>query len=265
MLFDRTSVYHLLSNSMLSFRNHKTSINSNIGRWIVRKATSKKAIQQELVFLNKHPIISIFIIAILILCGCWYYNSPYNTTRYTNQKIPTRQGSVAGVNSKEEGIINGDTQALILQPYLGIRILRSSQYPDATKTPGAVYENITEKDVCEPGYSKRVRNVPVLQKRSIYKSYGISYPQPAGTFEVDHFIPLSLGGSNDDKNLWLEPATPVPGFHEKDKVEFYLYNAIYAGKISIKDAQEGIRSDWYKIYQTLAPSKVYFDPDGEST
>jgi hypothetical protein len=87
-----------------------------------------------------------------------------------------------------------------------------------------VYENITEKDVCDPGYSKPIRNVPILQKKSIYRSYNVKFPQPSGAYEVDHFIPLSIGGSNDDKNLWPEPAVPIPGFREKDKVEYYLYS-----------------------------------------
>jgi hypothetical protein len=246
---------------MPSSRKRNDSPISDLGKVIIRKLTNEKAIEQEIVFLSKHPIVAIFVIAVLIIGGLWYYNSPYNTTRYSNPKTTSKEGSVAGANSKEEDIINGETQALILPAYLGFRILRAEKYPDATKTPGTVYENITEKDVCDSGYSKRVRNVPVLQKKSIYKSYGIKYPQPAGAFEVDHFIPLSIGGSNDDKNLWPQPAAPVPGFHEKDKVEFYLYNEICAGRIPIKTAQESIRSDWYKVYQNISPSALSTDPD----
>jgi hypothetical protein len=184
------------------------------------------------------------------MSGFWYYNSPFYTNEHN--KSNKRQGSVAGANSKENDIINGIDEALILPAYVGFRILNVDKYPNTSMTPGTVYQNITEKDVCDSGYSKRIRNVLVLQNKSIYYAYGIKYPQPSGAYEVDHFIPLSIGGSNDDKNLWPQPAQPLPGFREKDKVEFFLHNEICAGRISIKAAQENIRSDWYKVYQRIS-------------
>jgi len=70
-------------------------------------------------------------------------------------------------------------------------------------------------------------------------------------YEVDHFIPLELGGSNDIKNLWLEPAEPKPGFHEKDIVENCLHYQVCFGNESLQKAQEEIRSDWYSVYQRI--------------
>ena len=54
---------------------------------------------------------------------------------------------------------------------------------------------------------------------TVYAEYGVIYPQAPGAFEVDHFIPLEIGGSNDLTNLWPEPAAPTPGFHQKDQFE----------------------------------------------
>ena len=73
--------------------------------------------------------------------------------------------------------------------------------------------------ICAPGYASGVRDVSTATKEEVYAEYGVSYPQPLGAYEVDHFIPLEIGGSNDIKNLRLEPATPTPGFHQKDQFE----------------------------------------------
>ncbi len=141
----------------------------------------------------------------------------------------------------------------------------SRAYPDPLVTPGAVFQNVTEKDVCTPGYTKTVRDVSVKTKKKIYAQSHVSYPQPkVGMYEVDHFIPLELGGSNDESNLWLEPADPNPGFKEKDVVENYLHAQVCASKLSLKDAQEAIRVDWYKVYQTIQNKNYYkmnsYDP-----
>jgi hypothetical protein len=122
-----------------------------------------------------------------------------------------------------------------------------SLYPDSHLTPGDVLTTDAAA-VCTSGYSSSVRNVPVSEKRNVYEEYGVSYPEPQGRYEVDHFISLELGGSNDIKNLWPEPASPKPGFHEKDVVENYLHSEVCSGKISLQEAQKEISTDWYAVY-----------------
>ena len=65
--------------------------------------------------------------------------------------------------------------------------------------PGDTFE-VAAEDVCVPGYAKKVRAVPVWLKRQAYAEYGITQYK-AGDYEVDHLIPLSLGGSNSIRNL----------------------------------------------------------------
>ena len=120
-------------------------------------------------------------------------------------------------------------------------------YPNPKMTPG----DVLTKDatlVCKKGYSKSVRNVPLAEKREVYAEYNTSYPQPQGANEVDHFISLELGGSNNIKNLWLEPANPTPGFHEKDIVENYLHAQVCNGSMRLEEAQREIATDWYAVY-----------------
>ena len=128
--------------------------------------------------------------------------------------------------------------------------------PDHECSPGAVFENAKLTDICQDGYTKTVRNVPVSLKKKIYKAYGIPYPQPFGTYELDHLIPLTIGGSNDPANLFPEAKDPPPGFPDKDVVENYLHMEICSGNIDIKAAQAAIASDWTKIYQSLAPEDI---------
>ena len=79
--------------------------------------------------------------------------------------------------------------------------------------------------------------------------YGVSYPQASGAYEVDHFIPLEIGGSNDLTNLWPEPATPTPGFHQKDQFENFEHGQVCNGTISVAEAQSRMVSDWYLYWE----------------
>jgi hypothetical protein len=117
-------------------------------------------------------------------------------------------------------------------------------YPDARLTPGAVL-SVTAAQVSVAGYSSKVRNVPASEKRAVYAEYHLAYPQKAGAYECDHFIPLCLGGSNSTQNLWPEPA---PQFHWKDGLEVYLWHEVREHTVSLSEAQREIRVDWYAYW-----------------
>ena len=121
-------------------------------------------------------------------------------------------------------------------------------YPNHDLTPGDV---LTDDDsvVCVSGYTGGVRNVPESERKAIFALYHVSYPPVSGAYELDHFIPLELGGSNEPGNLWPEAADPIPGFHEKDLVENYLHKQVCAHNISLRDAQVMITNDWVAVYR----------------
>lgn len=118
--------------------------------------------------------------------------------------------------------------------------------PDADCTPGAVM-GISMDVICTTSTKGR-RAVTEAMKNQVYKEYGIT-THSTGMYEVDHFIPLELGGSNDIANLWPEPANPKPGFHEKDKVETALHDEVCkTHTMTLEDAQRTIATDWLQYY-----------------
>ena len=127
-------------------------------------------------------------------------------------------------------------------------------YPDPSLTPGDTLP-VTATQVCNPGYAARVRAVSTETKSMVYAEYYIA-SHPTGAYEVDHLIALELGGSNDIKNLWPEPAAPRPGFHEKDQLENTLHALVCDGRMALSPSQHELASDWYAAYLTLVLGKA---------
>lgn len=127
--------------------------------------------------------------------------------------------------------------------------------PDPECTPGAVMTADLEV-ICHQSTFGR-RHVPASVHRAAFTNYGFSYPQAPGAFEVDHLIPLELGGDNTIDNLWPEAASPGPGFGEKDRVENYLHMRVCDGSMSIRDAQRLIATDWMSVWKELSSGTGY--------
>ena len=128
--------------------------------------------------------------------------------------------------------------------------------PDPDCTPGSIFPDATAEITCVSGYTKTVRNVSTKLKKQVYASYGVPYPQPRGTYEADHLIPLALGGDNDIANLFPESGNTTPGFREKDIVENYLRGEVCDGRVSLKSAQMQIAENWVAVYDKLTPSDI---------
>ncbi len=67
--------------------------------------------------------------------------------------------------------------------------------------------------------------------------------------ELDHLVPLELGGADGLGNIWPEcgPANaPLArrNFKIKDRVENYLAAQVRAGRMPLAEAQRGIAGDW---------------------
>jgi hypothetical protein len=133
-------------------------------------------------------------------------------------------------------------------------------YPLPSVTPGAINPDVAQANIhqtiCKSGWTATIR--PPASYTNNLKTEGITaygYSDPKlKDYEEDHFIPLEIGGNpTDPKNLWPEPygtkiSDKTMGAHQKDKVEDLLKKQVCAGTITLKEAQDQIVSDWYKIY-----------------
>ena len=120
--------------------------------------------------------------------------------------------------------------------------------PDPQITPGATLP-VTRDDIAVPGYTKKVRNVPIDVKRQVYAEYGITSHQP-GDYEIDHLISLELGGSNSPKNLWPQSYLTQPwNAHVKDQLENEMHDEVCSGKVELATAQHEIATDWIAAYK----------------
>jgi hypothetical protein len=108
--------------------------------------------------------------------------------------------------------------------------------PDPKLTPGDVFD-VTIRDIRTPGYSRKVGAVPRSLRHGAYRKYGITSPNP-GDYQLDHLIPLCLGGSNSIRNLWPQSYRTSPwNAHVKDVLERRTCNLVGAGKVDLKTAQ----------------------------
>lgn len=130
--------------------------------------------------------------------------------------------------------------------------------PDPAKTPGAALA-VSARDICVPGYAKRVRDVPVEVKRMVYASYGVR-THKSGEYEIDHLISLQLGGSNSNRNLWPESFHTSPwNAYVKDALEDELHRRVCAGTLDLAMAQQMIAQNWVRAY------RIYVSPNPIST
>ncbi|RSL16898.1 hypothetical protein EDE15_2425 [Edaphobacter aggregans] len=128
--------------------------------------------------------------------------------------------------------------------------------PDPKCTPGAVNSTLTVTVLKDPDFrTDCVRNKATSadEKAKTYGWYSQSKPQDNQgqnqTCELDHLVPLYLGGADTLDNIWPQcgpdgAALNARYFKEKDKVELYLGEQVRNGTMSLKKAQVGIAKDW---------------------
>ncbi len=183
-----------------------------------------------------------FFIILILFFGIVLNYSLNNKPSIEPQKQVVQASPAVIQNSTASGVLGQQTKTAGCVAQNGL--------PDASCTPGAIFPQVTKEQICTKGYTKTVRNVPLAVKNKVYEEYGI-YSHTTGEYEVDHFISLELGGSNDISNLWPEPAQPKPGFHEKDLVENYLNSKVCQGVISLQEAQKEISTNWLEVYNQI--------------
>jgi hypothetical protein len=200
------------------------------------------------------------VILILIVAAILYFVEKPSNNSTTPTPAPTLNAP-AGETQAPANVTQPPQSAPGGAPNWGVQTRTSGcQYagdgklPDPACTPGDLMNPlVTKEQVCTSGYSSSVRSVTDSVKNKVYAEYGIT-SHPSGAYEVDHFVSLELGGSNDISNLFPEAASPKPGFHEKDKVENYLHDQVCSGAMSLQTAQIAIATNWLDVYNSM-PNK----------
>jgi hypothetical protein len=129
---------------------------------------------------------------------------------------------------------------------LGAPSLAAAQLPSNYHTPGATVKADMAK-VCSGDLAAAAKPVSKWQRDEALTRYGRRPEDFTG--DLDHLIPLSLGGSNDPDNLWPQPVQREFGPEAKGKLEATLREMVCTEKtMTLKQAQEVIKKDWVKAY-----------------
>jgi hypothetical protein len=107
-----------------------------------------------------------------------------------------------------------------------------------------VQQSTISTTICIPGWTKTVRPPYVIShaiKLQKLREAGLA-PSDISRFELDHIIPLSLGGSPADPGNMALQAWPEAV--AKDAVEACLPRLVCAGRLTLAEAQAAIVSDW---------------------
>lgn len=119
--------------------------------------------------------------------------------------------------------------------------------PDLDRTPG-VTRDLSTRTVCRTAWGRDRRHVTTAMKRHVAEAYGVRWEDHA-KYEFDHLIPRSLGGADDEANLWPQPWDGTWGARKKDRLEVALGREVCVGRMTLAFAQDAIRSDWVAAYR----------------
>ena len=104
-----------------------------------------------------------------------------------------------------------------------------------------------KETICHPGYTRTVRPSTGYTngvKRKLMRDAGLD-PATSGRYELDHRIPLALGGHpRKPSNLALQPWDGEHGARRKDRLEARLHVEVCRGVLTLLEAQHCIADDW---------------------
>jgi hypothetical protein len=130
--------------------------------------------------------------------------------------------------------------------------------PDDRVSPGAI-RTTDAGEICAKTFrTAKYRKTTASTKKKVYAEYGVTPNKGIckGGCEVDHRVPLELGGEDVIENLWPQPSEPAPGFHQKDILENWLKHSVCIDKtMTLKQAQKALLGDWFAAYEQMPAGK----------
>lgn len=172
------------------------------------------------------------------------------STATSARTVPT----AGALESTAPAATAGGVDLASLPAHCTVRGTGADVLPDPACTPGATDLRVTQGNVgdtiCRSGYTRTVRppaSYTEPLKRALMQRYGDA--GPLGAYELDHLVPLELGGHPTAvTNLWPEPgASP----NHKDRVEVAANHAVCSGRLSLAEAQRDIAASWIQLAAQL--------------
>ena len=121
--------------------------------------------------------------------------------------------------------------------------------PDRRCSPGAYSAGLTARVLCSAGFrTSAIRDVGQSLKYRVEREYRLAARHYGRALEIDHIVPLELGGSNAVANLFPEAS---PGYHAKDRLENRLHELVCARRMTLRAAQRGIAANWVALYRRV--------------
>lgn len=133
---------------------------------------------------------------------------------------------------------------------------RGYPVPDPRCTPGGIDPGVTADVLRNRAWRTgciRDCQTSEAEKHITYRWYGLRVPRrnygEMQVCELDHLVPLELGGADGLGNIWPECGPSAVALDEryfkiKDRVENYLADAVKSGRMPLAAAQRGIAIDW---------------------
>ena len=113
----------------------------------------------------------------------------------------------------------------------------------------AVNQGNIASTVCKQGWATKQR--PPYAWSHALKIKLLPKGHRLGEYQLDHFIPIEIGGSpTDRKNLWMQPINDAL---VKDVQENRLHDAVCAGTMTLAQAQAEMLKTWGAAKQSAAP------------
>jgi len=126
-----------------------------------------------------------------------------------------------------------------------------------------VRQDTIQQTICQPGYTASVRPAITFTngvKSKLLRERGLP-TSDAPKYELDHFIPLALGGHPRSlKNLALQEWNGENGAIKKDQLERRMQVLVCAGRLSLDTARAAIYFNWQDAFRRYMPRQDLLVP-----
>jgi hypothetical protein len=142
--------------------------------------------------------------------------------------------------------------------------------PNFSLTPGLARDNLTVQKICRTKWGSDARAVTAKMKQGVKDAYNfdpatcpllVVRGKRGHYVEIDHLIPRSLGGADDERNLWpqcyervyKDKSSQDDGAHKKDQLETRLHKDLCQSPSAelLSQYQDGIKYNWISFYHRI--------------